>query len=406
MICYAKKALPVLSAIVNNSNRCQKGELKMIFDRTSLRNKKVYIFGAGRRGMKILERLRKMGIEPIAFIDNNADVCGTEVLGLPVIPMGDAMITDTLFIVSSVEKEDIYNQLYSLNVKYVLSGDDILSAFIPVSRGEEDYAYAVPFNHYESPYADLDNIREREQIIFHSSMPVMGIDFNDERQYELLEQMKKIELIPWGKESTAQLRYHYDNPWYDKWCADVLYYMIRILSPKRIIEVGSGFSTALMLDTNSECFDDSIEIISIEPNPERLYSLKRDTDNLLVLERNVQQMSFDFWNQLQENDILLVDSSHVARVDSDVNYLIFEVLPRLNKKVYVHFHDIFYPMEYPKNWIFQGRAYNEMYMLRAFLMNNREWSIQFFGEYLVKEHSNWLNDQIHDIGGSIWIRKE
>jgi hypothetical protein len=51
---------------------------------------------------------------------------------------------------------------------------------------------------------------------------------------------------------------------------------------------------------------------------------------------------------LGENDILFIDSTHVAKVGSDVNYLFFEVLPNLNPGVLIHIHDIFYPFELSK----------------------------------------------------------
>jgi|ERR1041384_1342521 hypothetical protein len=35
--------------------------------------------------------------------------------------------------------------------------------------------------------------------------------------------------------------------------------------------------------------------------------------------------------------------------------------------VYVHFHDVCFPFEYPEEWMCQGRAWNEAYLLRAFL---------------------------------------
>jgi hypothetical protein len=77
--------------------------------------------------------------------------------------------------------------------------------------------------------------------------------------------------------------------------------------------------------------------------------------------------------------------------------------------VYVHFHDIFYPFEYPSEWVFDGRAWNEAYVLRAFLQYNRAFQIEFFTTYLVQTHREFFAASlplylVHR-GGAIWLRK-
>ena len=113
-----------------------------------------------------------------------------------------------------------------------------------------------------------------------------------------------------------------------------------------------------------------------------------------------------FFEELEENDMLFIDSSHVSKMDSDVNYEFFEIFPRLKQGVYIHFHDVYYPFIYPKTLIYDGRAYNEMYLLRAFLMNNKEYSIQLFGEMLEEKYSKEIPSSLKGVGsGSLWIKK-
>lgn len=118
------------------------------------------------------------------------------------------------------------------------------------------------------------------------------------------------------------------------------------------------------------------------------------------------QVKFDI---LKENDILFVDSTHVSKVGSDVNYLLFEILPRLNKGVYIHFHDIFYPFEYPKEWIYDGKAWNEDYILRAFLQYNDSFKIFFFNTFLESFFREKFTLEmplcLKNTGGSLWIKK-
>ncbi len=279
--------------------------------------------------------------------------------------------------------------------------------FRPVVLKPTDYLYAKPFNYYESPYPDIVEIHKNEKKIFAGSKKILDVDFNVDRQFELIKEMEKINLPKWSvQKAKGPYRYYYDNEWFCKGSADALYYMLRIIKPKNIIEVGSGFSTSVMLDTNEYYLNNKMKIISIEPRAERLKSLLKPDDNLEIYEKDLQEISLDFFDILEENDILFIDSSHVAKINSDVNYLFFEVLPRLRKNVYIHFHDMFYPFVYPAEWIYEGRAYNEMYLLRAFLMNNSAYSMQFFGSMLQEKYNDKIPERLRGCGdGSIWIKK-
>lgn len=119
-------------------------------------------------------------------------------------------------------------------------------------------------------------------------------------------------------------------------------------------------------------------------------------------------MPLEVFENLGENDILFVDSSHISKANSDVNLIIFEILPRLKKGVYVHFHDIIYPFEYPKEWLEQKRAWNEIYILRSFLECNPAFEIVFFNScmwHLYKEEFISYFPQVSYAGVGLWIRK-
>ena len=133
------------------------------------------------------------------------------------------------------------------------------------------------------------------------------------RQLELLNQMGRIELPGWQAEKSVDGsdRYYYNNSWFVKSSADALYYMMRILRPQNIIEVGSGYSTAAMLDINEKFMGHQVAITSIEPNAERLKSLIRTEDDIEIHEKVLQEVPVTFFEKLKENDILFIDSSHV-----------------------------------------------------------------------------------------------
>jgi hypothetical protein len=161
------------------------------------------------------------------------------------------------------------------------------------------------------------------------------------------------------------------------------------IKPKRIIEIGSGYSSAVMVDLNDKHFDGNIELTFVEPFPEeRLNKLLTKNIRFNILKDFVQHIPLEFFQALNENDILFIDSSHISKTGSDVNYLLFEIIPNLNPGVIIHFHDIFYPFEYPKEWVDVDRAWNESYLIRAFLQFNYNYDIYYFSSFLELRHPN------------------
>jgi hypothetical protein len=270
----------------------------------------------------------------------------------------------------------------------------------------------VPHGHYYSPYPDLHKIESRKDVIFDRNRTVRDIDLNEGHQLQLLNsifELAKDVDIP--VEQTEHRRYYSNNNWYAELDGLVLHFMIRTLKPKRILEVGSGFSSAMTLDTNERFFSNSIECTFIEPHPEdRLNGLLRAQDNSRVIVENLESVDVGIFDTLQAGDFLMIDSSHVSKCDSDVNHIFFEILPRLNSGVHIHFHDIFYPFEYPRDWIYEMLSWTECYVLRAFLMNNTDYKINFFWHMMLTKHGmlikEKLNGYLRNEGGSnIWIQK-
>lgn len=371
----------------------------------------IYIFGAGNNGKSLLMQLENNEIEISAFIDNDEKKQNTKICGLECLSPEKAAqrgVRNSVVLISLNQSSEIKNQLKKLGFHNVFCAANWLY-LIPNIFNKSDYSKVVPFNHYESPYPDILEIHKNEKEIFCKEKEILGINFNVNRQLELIKKMERIKSPDWSQDKNIKNgnRYFYNNEWFGKGSADALYYMIQILKPKTIIEVGSGYSTAAMLDTNEKSFENKIKIISIEPRPERLKKLLKPNDKCTIYSTNLQEISLNFFEKLEQNDILFIDSSHVSKINSDVNYILFEILPRLKNGVYIHFHDIIYPFIYPKEWIYEGRAYTETYLLRAFLMNNDIYSIQFFGEMLSQRYNDKILPKLKGCGiGSLWIKKE
>lgn len=268
--------------------------------------------------------------------------------------------------------------------------------------------------HYYSPIVSVNGIKNRELEIWSKADKdeVIGIDLRVAEQMKLIESFTKYyDEIPFKPKKQTNIRYYYENEYYSYTDAIILYSMIRRYKPKRIIEVGSGFSSAVMLDTNELFFANQIHLTFIEPYPERLYSLFKELDktSTTIIQSDVQMVTIDNFQKLHAGDILFVDSTHVAKTGSDVNFILFEILPSLQSGVMIHFHDVFYPFEYPKEWVFEGRNWNENYLLRAFLMYNNNFEIQIFSEYIHKHHKEAFRNMplsYNNAGGNLWLIKK
>jgi hypothetical protein len=267
--------------------------------------------------------------------------------------------------------------------------------------------------HYYSPIISIDEIREKEDVIWKGVNvdQINGINLNTNYQKQLLKNLEVFyNDMPFNSHKTNHLRYYFENGLYSYTDAITLHGMIRHLKPKQIIEVGSGFSSAIMLDTNEIFFKNNIKLTFIEPYPERLNNLINENDkkNTQILNDFVQNIELSIFEKLDAGDVLFIDSTHVVKTGSDVHFILFEILPILKKGVYIHFHDIFYPFEYPKEWVYKGRNWNEDYFLKAFLMYNSAFEIVLFSHYLHTHHKETFNQMplcFKNKGGNLWIKK-
>lgn len=267
-----------------------------------------------------------------------------------------------------------------------------------------------PDGHFYSPYPDLADVRDRESEIFDRSMrEIPGINLREHEQLSTLGELETFypdipHLNPSGRE-----RFSFGNGAFGYTDAVVLGCQLMRLRPERLIEIGSGYSSAMSLDINEQQLDSSVSLTFIEPFPALLESLLTPGDDPHVIGKPLQAVDLDCFDQLGPGDILFVDSTHVSKPGSDVNRIFFEIMPRLAAGVVIHIHDVFYPFEYPKEWIEEHRAWNEDYLLRAFLQDNPKYEIDFFNHFLNLHHQPEMTRALpltaRDQGGSLWLRK-
>ena len=182
--------------------------------------------------------------------------------------------------------------------------------------------------------------------------------------------------------------------------------MIRMLQPRQVLEIGAGYST--MVSTRAARFNENTRVRCIEPYP--IDALRNGMPGLdELIHSQLQSVPPSEFESLQANDILFVDSTHVSKVDSDVNYIFFNILPRLRPGVIVHFHDIFLPNDYPRHWITEHRLFwNEQYLLLAFLLFNPQVEILLGSHHLGTNYAPSIAAAFPFLptfgGSSFWLR--
>lgn len=270
-----------------------------------------------------------------------------------------------------------------------------------------------PAGHYHSPIPSEKDVLHhlaRQRTTQPDGIP--GVDLRTEDQRWLLEDYATYyDEVPFTEAEQPGLRYHYDQSWFCYADAIFLYCHLRSMKPQRIVEVGSGFSSAVILDTVERFLRQAPDVTLIEPNPARVLSLLTpgDRERVTLIQDQVQNVPLALFSCLEDGDLLLIDSSHVVKAGNDLYFLFFEVLPCLPAGVVVHFHDVFYPFDYRSDWLSMGRYWNEAYLLRAFLSHNAEWRIRFFSSYVGWRFREFLAQRmplcLKDTGGSIYIER-
>jgi hypothetical protein len=269
-------------------------------------------------------------------------------------------------------------------------------------------------NHFYGPVPDTSAL---PPALWSSDSELIGIDLRVNHQRELIQRFRtdfgaEYESLP-RQPSDVVGQFYLENDLFG-WLDAVIYYcMIRSIKPRRVLEIGSGMSTLLAataLDRNREEGAGG-RVTAIDPYPQDdLLPFLTDRSELLL--QPVQNVPLSRFSALERNDIVFIDSSHVLKIGSDVQYEYLEVIPRVGRGVLVHAHDIFLPSEYPKDWVMvQRRFWNEQYLLQAFLTFNQAFEVVWSGSYMHLKHADVLDEAFgiyepsHRPPGSFWFRR-
>lgn len=251
-------------------------------------------------------------------------------------------------------------------------------------------------NHYYEPqlnYSAAFDAQKKRNLAIDFAIPEQLAGLNDFKQYT---------------DELKDLNVH--NPSFGAGDAELYYLMIRLKKPKQIIEIGSGASTLLALNAirRNKAEGHGTTLTCIEPYEKEWLE---KTEGITLIRKPVEQLDLSFFQSLQENDILFIDSSHIIRPENDVLFEYLHILPALQNGVFIHIHDIFSPRHYRQDWLAElYRFWNEQYLLEAFLYYNNAFRILFSLNYLKNDHFAELKQAcVHirpeDEPSSFWLQK-
>lgn len=298
-----------------------------------------------------------------------------------------------------------------------LSAEEIFTLFICSEEYQRRRARTVPLfvppGHFYSPITDPRELEADAARIFDRDTPPAGVDLQEAEQLHYAERMAEhYDSLEFGAEARPGLRYHYDNPAFSYGDGIALACTLLIHRPANLVEVGSGYSSAATLDIVERRLEWATRCLFIDPYTDRLDALLRpeDRERVEIVQARVQDVELSVYDRLSTGDVLFIDSTHVVKTGSDVAHHLTRVLPRLRPGVLVHFHDVFYPFEYPEEWaIVENRSWNELHCLHAFLYANQDWEIIFFNDFMARAHREPLGRMmplfLANPGGSLWLRK-
>jgi Methyltransferase domain len=307
--------------------------------------------------------------------------------------------------IGAVSDHDMMLKMKQIAVSGIGSDECLKYGFLPVAL------------HFYSPIPDIEDLKKRD--VWGVESKLWGIDFDVERQLEFLRNLSEYgEECRWPIQKSSEDIFYHSNNSFSFSCAAVLHSVIRKYRPSRLVEIGSGMSSIIISNAvlkNEEEFGKKCEYTVIDPYVSELVAsgmLKGVSDHIA---NRVELVGMEPFQRLGKHDILFIDSSHQAKIGSDVNFEYLELIPQLARGVLIHIHDVCLPWEYPREYALNEtfrQFWTEQYVLQAFLAFNDEFEILLAGNYMhVKYYNEYTNAFPHydrqkrDSCSSFWMQR-
>jgi len=274
----------------------------------------------------------------------------------------------------------------------------------------------APPGHFYSPIVDPSELAvepRHSQVWPSTPRETPGIDWRDDDQVALLRDVfsaqRRLEFQTEARDDPTE--YFAMNDQYPPLDAWLLEAILQSTRPRRMVEIGSGFSSLVTARVNRELLETTMRFSCIEPYPRQfLVDGVPGISDLIV--QKVQDVPLDEFTSLTSGDVLFIDTSHVVKTGGDVTWIFHEILPRLAPGVVVHIHDVFLPDDYPEVWVGEGRSWNEAYLVHSFLAFNDTFEVMLGSHYMATRHPDvvarafpgWTTAASRG-GGALWLRR-
>jgi hypothetical protein len=248
------------------------------------------------------------------------------------------------------------------------------------------------------PHSPIPRVDELPAALFDTPSALRGVRFDRARQVERLRA-----LAPHLRGFPAQVEgFELWNGYYEAFDAEVLWAMLRDLRPRRVVELGSGWSSHVVRAALAANGDGASHAI-YDP-------FARQAAPAGVRRVAAQDVPEDVFTALEARDVLFVDTTHTVKTGGDVNRIVLDVLPQLAEGVHVHFHDVLLPWELHRTWLERGWFWFEQYLLQAFLSGNDAWEVELALHDLTRTEPDLVRELVPSYTGAnfpsaFWLRR-
>ena len=227
--------------------------------------------------------------------------------------------------------------------------------------------------HFYTPVPDYSWLREHKEA-WVGRAPLRGVHWDLREQLSWLTEVCQ----PYYSEVEGlgifQSMQHF-GPGFGPIESQVLHCIVSSLMPPRIIEIGSGASSAYMrhaVALNRTEGKLASQITCIEPYPKPAL---RGLGDVTLVEKLCQFVPSSVFAQLQCGDLLFIDSSHSVKIGSELQRIYLDILPSLPAGVLIHIHDINLPYLYPTTALLDYFGWQETVLLLSLLTDNNRLSV-------------------------------
>jgi Methyltransferase domain len=292
----------------------------------------------------------------------------------------------------------------------------LLRMFLKTFETRPEWAEAAGFHvhprRFDSPLTLLEEL-DAAKLADARSLP--GIELRIAPALELVASLapfaREMDSIPYEPDDRSPLWFSREFlesfPDFD---AAILYSLLRHLKPRRYVELGCGYSSIISSHALKRNHDEGMVCEAVYADPQPRLDMTKALCYGRLMQKPAQGLPLDLFTKLRAGDVLFIDTSHVLKMQSDVEQELLRIVPSLAPGVWIHFHDVFTPYDYPEDWVRRPvrLSCNEQYGVECLLSGGRRYQVEIPLHCLVREHLPAMKQFFprgRCGGQSFWIRR-